>query len=132
MSKKLVNQPHWGYTHHKDDIRLNTVVEMPLFTRRIESHLNDEEQETFINYIAAHPTEGDLIEGTGGARKIRWAKPGRGKSGGIRVIYYHCNDDMPIFLLIVYGKNERSNLSKAERNASKVMIKQLVATYLEN
>jgi hypothetical protein len=72
---------------------------------------------------------GDLIKETGDARKIRWRKAGYGKSSGIRIIYYHHNNDMPIFLFTAYGKNERANLSHAERNALKTIIKQLVASY---
>lgn len=55
------------------------------------------------------------MQGTGGIRKLRWSAQGRGKSGGVRVIYYHHNGSMPLFLLTVFGKGEKANLSKAER-----------------
>ena len=57
-----------------------------------------------------------MIQGTGGIRKLHWAREDRGKSGGIRVIYYFHNEAMPLFLLTAFGKSEKVNLSKAERN----------------
>jgi|TARA_R110000868_G_scaffold77939_5_gene222898 hypothetical protein len=56
------------------------------------------------------------MQSTGGIRKLRWSAQGRGKSGGVRVIYYHHNGAIPLFLLAVFGKGEKANLSKAERN----------------
>lgn len=69
-----------------------------------------------VQFLAARPKAGDLMEGTGGIRKLRWGREGRGKSGGIRVVYYFHSDDMPLYLLTVFAKNERANLSKSERN----------------
>jgi hypothetical protein len=69
-----------------------------------------------VEYLAENPKAGDLMQGTGGVRKLRWARGGRGKSGGVRVIYYFHGDAMPLYLLTVFGKNEKDNLSKAERN----------------
>jgi hypothetical protein len=66
--------------------------------------------------VANSPTGGDLMQGTGGCRKLRYRKPGSGKSGGYRVITWFGGGDIAIFLLTVFGKNERANLSKAERN----------------
>ena len=56
------------------------------------------------------------MQGTGGMRKLRWSAQGKGKSGGIRVIYYHHNETMPLFLLTLFGKGEKANLTKAECN----------------
>ncbi len=56
------------------------------------------------------------MQGTGGIRKLRWSAQGRGKSGGVRVIYYYHNGTIPLFLLTVFGKGEKANLSKVERN----------------
>jgi len=56
------------------------------------------------------------MQGTGGIRKLRWASGGKGKSGGVRVIYYYHNESIPLFLLTIFGKGEKANLSKAERN----------------
>ena len=56
------------------------------------------------------------MQGTGGIRKLRWSAHGKGKSGGVRVIYYYHNESIPLFLLTVFGKGEKANLSKSERN----------------
>lgn len=64
-------------------------------------------------------------------RKLRWARGGRGKSGGVRVIYYFYSDAMPLYLLTLFAKNERANLSKAERNMLAELVGALVATWIE-
>ncbi len=84
-----------------------------------------------VGFIAANPEAGDLIPETGGVRKIRWALPGRGKSGGARVVYYYHNESLPVFLLAAYGKNEKANLSKAERNAMAKLVPALIQNYSE-
>lgn len=78
--------------------------------------LSESERDDLIGYVAANPRAGDLIQGTGGVRKLRWARSGRGKSGGVRVIYYFCNEALPLYLLTVFGKGEKADLSQAERN----------------
>lgn len=77
----------------------------------------DAERAELVEFIATNPESGDLIPATGGVRKLRWALQGGGKRGGARVIYYFHDDNLPVFLLAVYGKNEKANLTKAERNA---------------
>ena len=93
-----------------------TIAEVPDYIRRSEKLLDEEERNSIIRHLAIHPTSGDIIEGTGGIRKLRWTRKGKGKSGGVRVIYYYHNEKIPLFLLTVFGKNEKDNLSKAERN----------------
>ena len=66
---------------------------------------------------------------TGGVRKIRWGLAGRGKRGGVRVIYYYHSERLPLFLLTAYPKNEKANLTQAERNAMKRLVQILVAEY---
>ena len=78
-----------------------------------------EEHFDLITYLATHPTVGDEIVGTGGVRKVRYGAMGRGKSGGLRVIYYFYDEDMPIYALLIYGKNERANLTPEQRKAVK-------------
>jgi hypothetical protein len=95
---------------------LITVAETPEYLRCAERRLSAAERADVVAYLAAHPRAGELMQGTGGVRKLRWALGGRGKSGGARVIYYFHSERMPLYLLTVYGKNERANLSKAERN----------------
>jgi len=72
-----------------------------------------------------------MIEGAGGVRKLRWARDGRGKSGGVRVIYYFHSAVMPLYLLTMFAKNERANLSKAERNELAELVDALVEIWFE-
>ncbi len=95
---------------------MQTIVELPEFQKRALGLLKEDEKISIINYLAAHPQSGDLIQGTGGIRKLRWSAQGRGKSGGVRVIYYYHNETIPLFLLTIFGKGEKANISKTERN----------------
>ena len=95
---------------------MQTIVELPEFQKRADGLLKPDEKTSIINYLASHPQTGDLIQGTGGIRKLRWSAQGRGKSGGVRVVYYYHNGEIPLFLLTVFGKGEKANISKAERN----------------
>ena len=80
--------------------------------------------------IAADSGCGALKAGTGGCRKVRYAgKSGRGKSGGARVVYFYRNEALPIFLFAVFGKGEKSNISKAEKNALRKLTAEIVKTY---
>ncbi|NQY65598.1 MAG: type II toxin-antitoxin system RelE/ParE family toxin [Alteromonadaceae bacterium] len=95
---------------------MQTIVELPEYKKQVHKHLTDDDAALVINYLAEHPKAGDLMQGTGGIRKLRWAKSGKGKSGGVRVIYYFHNESMPLFLLSLFGKNDKANLSHSERN----------------
>jgi len=95
---------------------MQTIVELPEFLRKSQPILSSDEKLSLINYLAVHPQSGDLMQGTGGIRKLRWSAKGKGKSGGVRVIYYYHNESIPLFLLTVFGKGEKANLSKSERN----------------
>jgi hypothetical protein len=93
---------------------MRTVVEFKLFTRLVEGRLSDTDRKSLTDTIATHPDSGDLIPGAGGVRKLRWAASGRGKSGGARVITYcHCHE-CPIYLITIYLKKERADLTQAE------------------
>ena len=72
-----------------------------------------------------------LLEGTDGIRKLRWSRGSKGKSGGVRVIYYYHDERIPLYLLTMFGKNERANLSKTDRNALSKLVNILVRTALE-
>lgn len=111
---------------------LYTVAETPEYIRKAEKLLSAEERRDLISYLAAHPRAGDLIEGTGGVRKLRWARGGRGKSGGVRVIYYVHSDTMPLYLLTLFAKNERANLSQGERNDLAELVDMLVSAWFED
>ena len=78
--------------------------------------MNDGERMLLVDYLACNPTAGDLIPGTGGVRKLRWALEGRGKRGGARVVYFHHDGGMPLFALTAFAKNERADLSQQDRN----------------
>ncbi len=108
---------------------LVTVVETPEFIRRVEKLLDDDEREALIGFLAANPTAGDLIPGTGGVRKLRWGLEGRGKRGGARIIHFFHSTRLPLFLLTAFAKNERTDLSQADRNSFRKLTKLLVATY---
>ena len=95
---------------------LITVAETPEYIRRATRLLSESERNDVIDFVAATPKAGDLIQGTGGVRKLRWARSGRGKSGGVRVIYYFHSEALPLYLLTVFGKGEKADLSQAERN----------------
>ena len=112
------------------DFELQVVVETPEFIRKSGGCMDEKSRNDFINYIAANPEAGSIMSGTGGARKIRWTGDSNvGKRGGVRVVYYHHNSSMPIFLFTVYPKNEKDNLSKEDRNSLKLIINQLIKTY---
>ncbi len=96
---------------------MQTVVETHHYFARAEKLLSENERNDLINYLAAYPLRGDILAGTGGIRKVRFAKGGRGKSGGVRVIYYYHSRERPIYLLEIFAKNEKSSLTAAERNA---------------
>lgn len=86
------------------------VVETPTFVRLAEAYWNDGDRGEFINFIAANPDAGDVVPGSGGLRKIRWGRAGRGKRGGVRVIYYNRLADGEIWLLLIYGKSAQDNI----------------------
>jgi hypothetical protein len=93
------------------------------------ARLSADEMVAIVDFIAANPTAGDEIRGTGGCRKVRFAGRGKGKSGGYRVVTFYTGANLPVFLLAVYGKNERADISQATRNAMQKATKTLVETY---
>jgi len=106
-----------------------TVVETPFFLRKAPGLLSDEEREQLIGFVGANPEMGEVIPASGGIRKLRWAAKGKGKRGGVRLIYYFHNETLLVFLLTVYAKNQKANLTKAERNELKALAPMLVETY---
>jgi len=88
---------------------MRTVAETPIFQRYAQEVWSEPERAEFVNWIAANPTAGDVIPGSGGCRKVRWSASGRGKRGGSRVIYFNASEDV-IWLLIVYTKARFDNL----------------------
>ena len=89
---------------------LVTFVEAPLFTRLLSDYMDDEAYTVLQWALALHPEAGAVIPGSGGVRKIRWAGSGRGKRGGLRVIYYWRRSDAEIWMLTLYAKNEAESI----------------------
>lgn len=106
-----------------------TVVETQGFLRDSTGRMTERERFELVTYLALNPDAGDLMPDTGGIRKIRWAIQGRGKRGGVRVIYYFHSAAMPLFLLNVFSKNEKANLTPAERRDLKAAIPLLIGGY---
>ena len=106
-----------------------TVIETPEFLAATHKLMDEAERMLLVDYLAYNPTAGDLIPGTGGVRKLRWALAGRGKRGGARVIYFHHDADMPLFALTAYAKNQRANLSQQDRNDFKRLTGILVEAF---
>ena len=90
-----------------------TVIETPLFQKLWPRYWTEEERGEFAAYLAANPNDGAVVPGSGGVRKVRWARPGVGKSSGVRVIYFNRNEQGEIYLLTIYAKSETANLSTA-------------------
>jgi len=93
---------------------LPTIVETGVFTRQIDELLDIEGRGALMSVLADDPMAGDVIKATGGVRKLRFALPGTGKSGGIRVIYWFLNDSAPLYALLAYGKSGQDNLTPAQ------------------
>jgi hypothetical protein len=109
---------------------VQTVVETESFVRDARATgLTDKERLGIVDFIAANPDAGKEIRGTGGARKVRFAGKGKGKSGGYRVITFFTGEDIPVFLLNVFAKNEKTDLSQAERNELKTVLAALANAY---
>jgi hypothetical protein len=96
---------------------MQTVIETHAYLAAAKSAgMTDTEREDAVTLLASDPQVGDVMQGTGGCRKVRLAGRGKGKSGGYRIIFAFGGGDIPVFLLTVFGKGEKDNLSKAERN----------------
>ena len=108
---------------------MQTIVELQEFQKKSDKLISSAERHSIINYLAAHPAAGDIMQGTGGIRKLRWAAKGKGKSGGVRIIYYFHNESIPLFLLTLFGKGEKSNLAKTERNELAKLVSLIVESY---
>jgi hypothetical protein len=102
----------------------------PTFERQAKRAGLDEEQlMEIVAAIAGDPLGGTLIIGTGGARKLRHAGRGKGKSGGFRTIHYFGGDDVPLFLLAIYGKDQKSNLSQTEKRELATILPRIADAY---
>lgn len=109
---------------------MHGVVLTPTFERQAKAAgFSEDELLEIVSTIAADPLGGDLMAGTGGARKVRHAGRGHGKSGGYRTIHYFGGDDIPLFMLALIDKGQRANLSKADQNKLSVILPQIAEAY---
>lgn len=106
-----------------------SLVETVSFAADVKKLLSERDLAELKFRLALEPLVGEVIPGSGGIRKIRWALPGHGKRGGARVIYYYHDREMPIFLLAAYAKNARINLSDNERNILRGLVNVLIEAY---
>ena len=99
-------------------------LEAPAFTRYLSRYLTDDEYRELQNRLAAAPELGDVMPGTGGFRKLRWADPkrGKGRRGGLRVIYYYFPGEQQTWLMTLYDKDEAPDLTPKEKQALKSAI----------
>jgi len=112
---------------------MQTVIETPAFlASAYDEGISDLERADIVAFIADNPTAGDLMPGSGGARKVRYAARGKGKSGGYRIITYFADEDIPVFLLDIYSKSSQANLSKSELNELKKVLTALPRIWREN
>jgi mRNA-degrading endonuclease RelE of RelBE toxin-antitoxin system len=98
------------------------LIETPIFTQRIQRFLSDEQYRLLQQQLAAKPDTGRVIPGSGGLRKMRWSVSGRGKRGGIHIIYYWAVAREQILLLFVYPKSEQDDLTSTQLRALKRII----------
>lgn len=109
--------------------RLIAVVETESYLSTAETLLEDEERTAIVNLIAADPKQGDVMQGTGGLRKVRVPLSGRGKRGGGRLITFFQDEGMPVYLIALYPKNVQADLTPDQRKAAKRLTDTIRAQY---
>lgn len=108
---------------------MQAVVETPSYLGDAERLFSPLERKAIVDRLAADPTCGVVIPGSGGIRKVRFGFGGRGKSGGARIIYLFSGENLPVFIVAVFAKNEKADLSVAERNALAKMVADMIENY---
>ncbi len=106
-----------------------SVVELPLFLRQAAGVWGDDERAAFVDYIARNAEAGDVIPETGGVRKIRWRRQGTGKRGGVRVIYFYHDLETPLFLIMIYAKAQREDMTPDEKKQVRTLATALKQGY---
>lgn len=104
-----------------------TIAELKSVSKEIDQLLNEEDRSSLIDFLAFNPEIGDVIPGTCGVRKMRWRYACKGKSSGLRVIYYFHDLNMPLYILAIYSKGEKLRLSKGEEREMAKLVRRLVA-----
>jgi len=119
-----------GKPYNIESWDMQSVVETEDFLRDVKSlKLTEGERDAIVSFIAANPMSGDEIKGTGGARKTRFARNSKGKRGGCRVITFYSGKDIPVFLINIFAKNEKTNLTQSEKNRLRAVLSNIVDTY---
>ena len=90
-----------------------TIVETPTFQRMWIDYWTEDERGEFASYLAHTPDAGDVVPNSGGVRKVRWSRPGAGKRGGVRVVYFNRLADGEVWLLLIYSKSVKDNVPAA-------------------
>ncbi len=109
---------------------MHTIVEMEAFTRQAKMlRIMDEELDFIKLFVGLNPSAGNVVPGTGGARKIRIPLRGRGKSGGFRVITFYSGANIPVFLIDIYSKRERENITQARKKSIRKSVLRILKTY---
>ena len=102
------------------------IAETRQFRQSVKKVMTDEQISELIGHVAFHPEGGDVIEGTGGVRKLRWARPGMGKSGGLRVIYFFYDLNRPLYLITAYTKSSQETITDEDKKVMRRLTKALV------
>lgn len=105
---------------------MQTLVPIGTFEEKARRLLGKAGFEDLLEFLARRPKAGRIIQGTGGLRKVRFARPGKGKSGGARVIYYYHDDTKPILSLLIYAKSDQDNLTDAQKSQLKKNVNAIV------
>lgn len=108
---------------------LITIAETHSFQKESQKILGESEVDKLKNFLSLNPQSGDIIPGLRGVRKIRWKVHQKGKSGGARIIYFFYNTNMPVFLLDIYGKSKKSDVSPKEKKMLNDMVDELIDSY---
>ena len=108
---------------------MQTLVPIGTFEVKARKLLGDARFEDMLEVLARRPKIGRIIEGTGGLRKVRFARPGRGKSSGARVIYYYHNEHKPILLLLIYAKADQENLTAGQKARLKQYVDEIIGEF---
>ena len=106
-----------------------TVAETAVFMRQASAIWSDDERFEFVDFIARNPEAGDLIPASGGIRKVRWGRRGSGNRGGVRIIYFYHDPAMPVYLLMIYAKARRDDLSPDARRTVQGLVARLKAAH---
>lgn len=112
---------------------MQTVIETPAYLASAkDENVSVDERNEIVAFLAANPDAGDIMAGTGGARKVRFGGRGKGKSGGYRIITFYADEDIPLFLLDIYSKDTQANISKADRNELRKILTVLPQVWRES